>query len=55
VEKDKIVVYGAGFVIQGISEGGLGSFAYILIGVIVLLVIGNVSWFVILRKRFRNE
>ncbi len=52
---DEINVLMAGFVIsKGLTGAGDGNLVKILIGVIVFLVIANLSWFIFLRKKLKK-
>jgi hypothetical protein len=54
VSRNEVKIIGAGFIIspvEALTDGSGGLNIKILIGVIVFLVILNISWFVFLRKR----
>jgi hypothetical protein len=54
VTDDSITIIGFGYHISSLSAGG-GSLTAILVGVIVFLVIVNLSWFMYLRKRMKKK
>ena len=56
VDKNKLTILGLGYVIsEGGEEGGMSSLVIILIGVIGILVLINLLWFLLLRKRLKKH
>lgn len=55
VSDDDITVVGVGYVISSKKSGGSGSLTIILITAIAVLVIINLLWFLVLRKKFKSS
>jgi hypothetical protein len=57
VKDRKITIYGAGIIISsGITDSGISKgLLYFLIIVIVILVLANISWFMLLRKKLMKK
>jgi len=53
VRKDEIIIATLGYVIS--RGGGEGSTIKVLIGIIIFLIIANLSWFIFLRKKFKKK
>jgi len=56
IEENEITVIGLGYVISsGGDANGQSSLVTILIGVVAILILVNLLWFIILRKRLRKK
>ena len=54
VEKNKLTVIGLGYVISADSGGDSNTLMYLLIGAVVVLILINLLWFFLFRKRFKK-
>jgi LPXTG-motif cell wall-anchored protein len=53
VEENELIIIGLGYVIS--EDGGeSNTLMFVLIGVIVLLVLVNILWFFLFRKKFKR-
>jgi len=55
VEENRLTVIGLGYVISADGGGDSNSLMYILIGAVVVLILINLLWFFLFRKRFKKN
>ena len=55
VEENRLTVIGLGYVISADGGDGSNTLMYILIGAVVVLILINLLWFVVFRRKFKKN